>query len=105
MDSAAYASNSTPNPTPDALSWSDFGSFLQRLRRRRGLSQLKLAERLDCDRTYVWRLEHGHNRPSRMFLQLLGALCELTPEELNLVTAFKRLRGYIGEPHSKAQRE
>lgn len=105
MDSATDASVPTPSPAPDFLSWHDFGGFLQRLRRRRGLSQLKLAERLNCDRTYIWRLEHGHNCPSRMFLQLLGALCELILEELALVTAFKGLRGYIGEPHRKTQRE
>ena len=76
------------------VTWHDFGPFLQRLGRRRGLSQETLAERLGCHRTYIWRLEHGRNRPSRIFQHSLGLTCALTVEEAALLAAFEQLRAY-----------
>ncbi len=78
----------------ERISWRDFGPFLQRLRRRRGLSQETLANRLGCHRTYVWRLEHGRNHPSRLLLHSLGLAYTLTAEEVALLSVFKRLREY-----------
>lgn len=76
------------------VSWRDFGPFLQRIRRRRGISQDKLAESLSCHRTYIWRLEHSRNNPSSIFLQSLGLTCSLTTEESAMLSAFKQLRVY-----------
>lgn len=72
----------------------DFGVFLQRVRRRRGISQDTLATLLSCHRTYIWRLEHGRNYPSRIFLRNLELTCALTAEETAMLAVFKRLREY-----------
>lgn len=77
-----------------AVSWSDFGPFLKRLRMRRGISQQRLAAQLDCDRTYIWRLEHGRNHPSRIFLRSLGQTCALAVEEAAALASFVSLRVY-----------
>lgn len=76
----------------EAMTWLDFGAFLQRLRRRRGISQEKLASMLQCHRTYIWRLEHGRNRPSSIFLHSLKATCSLNGEEVALLEAFEQMR-------------
>ncbi len=39
--------------------WSDFREWLQRMRRRQGLSQAKLAALMGCTANYIWRLEKG----------------------------------------------
>jgi transcriptional regulator with XRE-family HTH domain len=88
----AAAANAT---TTTIVSWRDFGPFLQRLRRRRGISQETLAERLACHRTHIWRLEHGRHHPSRMFLRSLKLVCEpLTGEETTALRVFDQLREY-----------
>jgi transcriptional regulator with XRE-family HTH domain len=48
--------------------WSDFGEWLQRARRRQGLSQANLAELMGCTQNYIWRLEKGKRHPSKEFL-------------------------------------
>lgn len=78
----------------DEVSWRDFGPFLQRLRRRRGISQETLAERLACHRTHIWRLEHGRHHPSRMFLRALELTCTPTPEETAVLAIFASLCEY-----------
>ena len=90
MDAAAHDSSlSAP------ISWRDFGPFLQRLRRRRGISQETLAERLACHRTHIWRLEHGRHHPSRIFLHSLEKDCEpLTEEEKAALQVFDQLHDY-----------
>lgn len=74
------------------VTWSDFGPFLKRLRMRRGISQQRLAAQLGCDRTYIWRLEHGRNHPSRIFLRSLGQTYALAIEEAAAVASFVSLR-------------
>ena len=76
------------------VSWSDFGVFLQRVRRRRGISQETLAALLACHRTYLWRLEHGRNYPSAILLRSLELTCQLTSEESSALVACKQLRMY-----------
>lgn len=76
------------------VNWGDFGRFLQRVRRRQGLSQERLAQLLGCHRTYLWRLEHGRNRPSSVFLHALRHSCDLAPHDADLLVAFMQLREY-----------
>lgn len=76
------------------LVWQDFGGFLRRMRQRRGLSQERLAEQLGCHRTYIWRLEHCHNRPSNVFLHNLKMTFELSSQETTLLAGFEYLRSY-----------
>jgi transcriptional regulator with XRE-family HTH domain len=90
MDASAHESSLSAT-----ISWRDFGPFLQRLRRRRGISQETLAERLACHRTHIWRLEHGRHHPSRMFLRSLELVCKpLTVEEAASLRVFDQLREY-----------
>lgn len=77
-----------------ATSWSDFGAFLQRVRRKRGISQERLAQAIGCGRIHIWRLEHGETRPSRILMQNLRMVCQLSPDETSLLDAFARLREY-----------
>ena len=78
--------------TPHDVGWTDFARFLQQVRRRRGLSQEKLAEVLGCDRTYIWRLEHSRNRPSRIFVHNLQQSFALTAQEVSQLTCYTSLR-------------
>ena len=92
MDASAHDPRSA---APESrVSWSDFGPFLTRMRRRRGLSQARLAAQLDYDRTYIWRLEHGRNHPSRIFLHSLGQTCSLTADEDATLATFVSLCAY-----------
>lgn len=45
-----------------------FGRQLQALREQRHLSQARFAERIDCDHSYVSRIESGSRMPSREFV-------------------------------------
>jgi transcriptional regulator with XRE-family HTH domain len=76
------------------ISWSDFGSFLTKLRCRRGLSQEVFAAQVGCHRTHIWRLEHGRNHPSRMFLRNLRATYQLSSLEDSLLNGFQYLHLY-----------
>lgn len=62
------------------------GRELRRLRHDAGLSQERLAERIDYSRAYVATVETGHQKPSRPFLEAVeealsapGALVALHP--------------------------
>ena len=72
-------------------SWKEFGPFLQHVRRR-GISQGALAQMLKCHRTYIWRLEHGRNRPSSIFLNNLRMTVTLSPQEIAALEGFELLR-------------
>lgn len=92
MDASAH--DQSLSAAVSSLSWRDFGPFLQRLRRRRSISQEALAERLACHRTHIWRLEHGRHHPSRIFLRSLELACTLTPEETAALRVFDQLHEY-----------
>ena len=49
-----------------------FGGKLHRARRRVGLTQAQLAQRLGCTRSYISHLEHDDYLPSRRRLFLLA---------------------------------
>ena len=88
---------SNPQRATDAtihVSWQMFGKVLLRVRRRQGLSQERLAQLLGCSRNYIWRLEQGRNRPSRMFLHHLKNTCTLTSQDLRILAGFIKLHEY-----------
>jgi DNA-binding XRE family transcriptional regulator len=76
------------------ITWRDFGNLLQRIRSRQGLSQERLAHLLGCHRTYLWRLEHGRNRPSSIFLHALLLHCNPTTQDAHLLARFMQMRDY-----------
>lgn len=61
-----------------------FGATLRMARHRRGLSQEKLAEACDMDRTYPSLLERGQRTPTLTVLLDLAAALDIPPE--NLIT-------------------
>lgn len=61
-------------PTP-------FGIALRGVRQRRRLSQSKLSEMLDCDHSYISRLEVGSRFPSREFVERLIAALRIPSDE------------------------
>lgn len=88
---------STTILAPRQVRWQDFPGFMQRVRRRRGLSQQRLSELLCCDRTYICKLEHAQNRPSAVFLHNFlqtgqTNILTLTTEESKMLAAFTLLR-------------
>ena len=92
MDDSAHDPRSIAQEV--AILWSDFGPFLKRLRVRLGISQERLAAQLGCDRTYIWRLEHGRNHPSRIFLHDLEQTIVLTAQEAAALERFVSMRAY-----------
>jgi transcriptional regulator with XRE-family HTH domain len=63
------------------LQANDFGGLLRRLREAANLSQERLAELSDLDRTFVSLLERGQRQPS---LETVFSLCtalEIRPHE------------------------
>ena len=82
---------------PRAITWDDFGPWLSRLRRRRGLSQQRLAAQLGCDRITIWRYENG-KRPSKLMLRDIERVAKLSVREARWLAGFIELR----ELHSGA---
>lgn len=74
------------------MGWDAFGGYFRRMRKRRGLSQERLANLLNCHRTHIYRIERGERRPSRVFLRLGVAMCGPSPEEMKVLRHFERLR-------------
>jgi transcriptional regulator with XRE-family HTH domain len=56
-----------------------FGRNLKRKRSESGLTQEKLAELADVDRTYIYRLENGRRAPSLPVLIRLSHAFKLSP--------------------------
>lgn len=80
------------------ITWQDFGAFVQRLRRRQGISQERLGQMLRCGRIHIWRLEKNRRHPSRVLLTRIGQMEGLTPQEAEVLTAF----GFLCEFHREA---
>ncbi|MDO1451692.1 helix-turn-helix transcriptional regulator [Rhodocytophaga aerolata] len=59
-----------------------FGKVLQEMRKERHLSQEKLAELCELDRTYISLLERGLRQPTLATLFKLAAALEINPSEL-----------------------
>lgn len=73
------------------ITWEDFGPWLSRLRRRRGLSQERLAALLGGDRITIWRIENG-GRPSMLVLRDIERTAKLSARETRWLVAFIELR-------------
>lgn len=74
------------------ITWEDFGPWLGRLRRRRGLSQERLAALLGCHRITVWRMEKGEERPGILLLRGIERVAGLAEHEAVRLAAFIELR-------------
>lgn len=80
------------------ITWADFGSFLSQLRRRRGLSQERLAALLGFHCITIWRVEQGKERPTIHLLRGIERMADLTRHEMHWLAAFIELR----ETHAEA---
>lgn len=58
---------------------SAFGAALEALRKKRGISQEKLALETGMDRTYITALCRGRHSPSLSILFLLAPILGITP--------------------------
>jgi transcriptional regulator with XRE-family HTH domain len=58
-----------------------FGQTLQHLREARRLSQSQLAERVECDHSYISRLEGGTRSPSPEFITRAAGALDLPDED------------------------
>lgn len=58
-----------------------FGKVLNELRVERSLTQEKLAELADFDRTYIYRLEKGKREPSLSTILKLSDALKISPGE------------------------
>lgn len=59
-----------------------FGKKLQKLRLSQNLSQEKLAEIIEVDRTYISLLERGKRNPSLVCINSIAKALNITPNEL-----------------------
>ena len=68
---------------PASLAVSPFGARLRQWRRRRGLSQLRLAAEVGSTPRHISFLETGRSRPSREMVARLGAVLGISLREQN----------------------
>lgn len=59
-----------------------FGEVVRRERESKGISQERLAELADLDRTYVQRLEGGRYSPTLDTVESLARALQMLPSEL-----------------------
>ncbi|SES84290.1 DNA-binding transcriptional regulator, XRE-family HTH domain [Draconibacterium orientale] len=59
-----------------------FGKVLRELRTERGISQEKLAEYCDLDRTYISLLERGQRQPTISTLFKIANALRIKPSDL-----------------------
>lgn len=59
-----------------------FGAVLRQRRKMLGITQITLAAKLDCDRTYISQLERGIRQPRLTVFFALASEVELKPDEL-----------------------
>lgn len=58
-----------------------FGSVLQKIRNEKGMSQEKLANLANLDRSYISRLERGIQNPSLNNLFAISKALDISPHE------------------------
>jgi len=63
-----------------------FGTILREIRTGKGISQEKLAEYCDLDRTYISLLERGQRQPTLTTIFRLAEALEISPSELISIT-------------------
>jgi transcriptional regulator with XRE-family HTH domain len=59
-----------------------FGKILRELRESKKISQEKLAEYCNLDRTYISLLERGHRQPTITTIFKIGKALDISPAEL-----------------------
>lgn len=59
-----------------------FGNILREIRTEKGISQEKLAEYCDLDRTYISLLERGLRQPTLTTIFKLAEALEILPSEI-----------------------
>ncbi len=67
-----------------------FGKRIRDLRRRRGWTQVYLAEHTGLGSVYISQLEHGKKEPGLRTIEVLAVSFELTPAELLKGIAHKK---------------
>lgn len=60
--------------TGNVLPMANQGAAIKAMREAAGLSLAQLAERAECDESYLWRIEVGERRGSKYFLAHLAAV-------------------------------
>jgi transcriptional regulator with XRE-family HTH domain len=98
-----------PHTTPRNTAQTGFGTLMRQWRRRRGLSQLELAETGGVSQRHVSFLESGRARPSRQMVLHLGEMMDLPLRERNrllhaagFAAAYRESR--LDEPQLQAAR-
>lgn len=74
-------------PNPDAQA---FGAIVRRLRKKRGLTQEKLAELADLNVSYIGFLERGENVPTLTIVLNLAQALDMNAADLVREVARKR---------------
>lgn len=69
----------TPVPLPDDKA---FGRRLQEIRKRRGLSQVEVAQRLGIHQSLISQYERGYLRLHGALLVRLAVVLDTTPDEI-----------------------
>jgi len=59
-----------------------FGRVLRQVREEKKLTQEKLAELADVDRTYIYRLENGKRSPSLSIILRIAKALKISPGSL-----------------------
>jgi len=59
-----------------------FGNRIRTLRRKRGWTQVYLAEHAGLGSVYISQLEHGKKEPGLRTLEILAISFEMTPAQL-----------------------
>lgn len=72
------------------------GNRLREFRKLLGRNISQVAHELDIDRSFLSKIENGHERPSRLLLNKLISLYSLTLEE---VAEILSLAGYMDKPN------
>ena len=65
-----------------ALNYSSLGKRIRYFRKKRGLSQMALAEEIDCATTFISYIENGQKRMSLNTLVLIANALHVSADEL-----------------------
>lgn len=60
----------------------DFGKKLQRIRKKIGISQEELAERVGVHRNHIGRIERGETNPSLPLIQKIAKVLKVSGKDL-----------------------
>jgi transcriptional regulator with XRE-family HTH domain len=84
-----------PVPQPDDKA---FGLRLQEIRKRRGLSQVEVAQRLGIHQSLISQYERGYLRLHGALLVRLATVLETTPDE---ILALKSAKAEADQPQDR----